>query len=777
MVYDAKTLYNLLPAVYRERDAELNYPLRGLLTLIGNQAALLDGDIAQLYNNLFIETCADWVIPYVGDLVSNNLLFDSTRIAVAGTAQALFPDLQGRDLRPPVAVPVRADVAKTIYYRRRKATPRMLEELAHDVTGLPAHVVEFFQHLGWTQNMEHIRYECQWTDVHSVDVMDRIDGAFDETMHTVDVRKISQQEGWYNIRNVGFFLWLVNSYPLERVPARQASQPWRYHFSPLGNPAPLFTRLRPELASGALVTEIDVAAPIRPVLFFEDLNRYRLTFLPTLPRRPDFTELYGAFNPVPADPTISSQTSFFIFLNGQPINPTQNPNAPISAFQPQVTCAVLDPWPPTQPTGNIIKVDVASGRLAIGDGFGVTSPVDVFFFYGFSANMGGGPYDRRKWLVRRDLVPPPRVYQVKQGGVTPLFGSVTAAIAQWQSDLRPDAIISILDSRNYQLPNSITLRNEGWLAIEAADGQRPLLQTNPAGLAVDVSPPVAPGDLDRNGVLTLSGVVMEGFVHVIGDLGQLRLLHATLVPGGELDEDGKPRSSNPSVVVEDLSASGVEINTELKIEAAYSILGGLVVPDNVNGIWILDSIVDGAGTEAIAGPIPIVGPPLPSHSAPLTTERSTFFGKLLVKSLEASEVIFTAIADAQRTQEGCVRFSYVPPGSHVPRRYRCQPDLEIEREIADALRQNPLLSAAEQKEITDSVEGWLVPSFKAHNYGSPFYAQLHLGCPQQIRTGAADGSEMGVFSNLKQPQRESNLKIRLQEYLPFGLEPGIIYVT
>jgi hypothetical protein len=766
MAYDPNNLYGLLPAVYRERDAALNYPLRGLLRLIGNQAALLDGDIAQLYNNLFIETCADWVIPYIGDLVSNNLLFDGSRIHSADLAQALFPDLQGRDLRPPVAVPVRADVAKTIYYRRRKATPRMLEELAHDVTGWPAHVVEFFQHLGWTQNMEHIRYECQWTDVRSLDAMDRIDGAFDATMHTVDVRKISQQEGWYNIRNVGFFLWRVNSYPLSRVPARQASKPWQYHFSPLGNPAPLFTRLRPQPASGGLVTEIDMSAPIRPVFFFQDLDNYRLT----PPLRPDFTELYGSFEPVPADPTISSETSFFIFLNGVPINPTANPNAPIPVFQPQVTCAVLDPWPAAQPTGNIIKVDVANGRLAIGDGFGVTSPVDVYFHYGFSANMGGGPYDRRKWLIRRDLNPPPKVYQVEEGGVAPLFTSVTAALMQWQTDLRPDAIISILDSRKYQLPNAITLRNEGWLAIEAADGQRPLLQTTSAGMSVDVSPPVTPGDPDRNGVLTLSGLVVEGFLQVIGDLGQLRVLHSTLVPGRQLDEDGKPMSSNPSLIVDGLNATGSPINIELKVETAYSILGGLVVPENTNGIWILDSIVDGAGAPAISDGAA-------GHSAPLTTERSTFFGVVLVKSLHASEVIFTAIADAQRTQDGCVRFSYVPPGSHVPRRYRCQPDLEIEQEIADAIKQNPLLTAAEQAEITNFIEGWLVPSFKARNYGSPFYAQLHLGCPEQIRTGAEDGSEMGAFCNLKQPQRESNLKIRLQEYLPFGLEAGIIYVT
>jgi hypothetical protein len=36
---------------------------------------------------------------------------------------------------------------------------------------------------------------------------------------------------------------------------------------------------------------------------------------------------------------------------------------------------------------------------------------------------------------------------------------------------------------------------------------------------------------------------------------------------------------------------------------------------------------------------------------------------------------------------------------------------------------------------------------------------------------------MGTFCHLKQPQRESNLKIRLKEYLPFGLEPAVVYVT
>ena len=71
----------------------------------------------------------------------------------------------------------------------------------------------------------------------------------------------------------------------------------------------------------------------------------------------------------------------------------------------------------------------------------------------------------------------------------------------------------------------------------------------------------------------------------------------------------------------------------------------------------------------------------------------------------------------------------------------------------------------------------LKPTFTSTQYGQPGYAQLAQVCPPQIRTGAEDGAEMGVFSYLVQPQREANLRASLDEYLPFGLEAGIVYVT
>ncbi len=91
--------------------------------------------------------------------------------------------------------------------------------------------------------------------------------------------------------------------------------------------------------------------------------------------------------------------------------------------------------------------------------------------------------------------------------------------------------------------------------------------------------------------------------------------------------------------------------------------------------------------------------------------------------------------------------------SVTPRQYRCQPALAI----ADG-NQPP------------------TPAFGSRRFGDPDYAQLRIGCPPSIATGGADGSEMGAFSFLHQPQLEANLRMRLDEYLPIGLEAGLIYM-
>src|SRR5438105_14652327 len=112
-------LYNLLPSVYRMRDAALGQPLRALLRVIAEQVNLVEDDIAQLYENEFIETAEDWVVPYIGDLVGYR------PVAEAGGPA------DNADCRGPSRVLVpRREIANLIRTRRRKGPPALLEQPA-----------------------------------------------------------------------------------------------------------------------------------------------------------------------------------------------------------------------------------------------------------------------------------------------------------------------------------------------------------------------------------------------------------------------------------------------------------------------------------------------------------------------------------------------------------------------------------------------------------------------------------------------------------------------
>ena len=101
MTIDADRLYGLLPAIYRLRDAQNGSPLQAVVAVLAEQAAIVEQDIATLYENAFIETCEEWVVPYIGDLVG-----------VTGLAP----------LGPETGYSARARVANTLRYRRRKGT-------------------------------------------------------------------------------------------------------------------------------------------------------------------------------------------------------------------------------------------------------------------------------------------------------------------------------------------------------------------------------------------------------------------------------------------------------------------------------------------------------------------------------------------------------------------------------------------------------------------------------------------------------------------------------
>jgi hypothetical protein len=251
--------------------------------------------------------------------------------------------------------------------------------------------------------------------------------------------------------------------------------------------------------------------------------------------------------------------------------------------------------------------------------------------------------------------------------------------------------------------------------------------------------------------LTLNGLLISGgTLRVNGGLRHLRLAHCTLVPGLTLSTDGEPEQPDePSLVVE---------SPETRVEIERCIVGGLRVHESAS-VQIDGSIVDATAEDSVA----YAGAVVDTTGGRLRILNSTMIGQVGTILLEeASNTIFLAGGTpsyewdhplhADRRQEGCVRFSYVPPGSQTPQRYRCQPTSEV-----DAL--------------------CLRPQFTSLRYGDPGYGQLSQRCAPEIRQGADDEAEMGAFHDLYQPQRETNLRVALDEYLRFGLEAGIFYAT
>jgi hypothetical protein len=136
--------------------------------------------------------------------------------------------------------------------------------------------------------------------------------------------------------------------------------------------------------------------------------------------------------------------------------------------------------------------------------------------------------------------------------------------------------------------------------------------------------------------------------------------------------------------------------------------------------------------------------------------------------------VLNGVATFARTQSGCVRFSWLPLESKTPRRFQCQPDSAIQKAIdSKTAGKKKQPTQTEKDGIAADVKLWLTPVFTADSAKAAFL-QLHRLCPQEIDRGADDGSEMGIFHDLYQPQRLSNLATRLDEYLRVGLEAGIL---
>ncbi len=676
MRFDAEALYDLLPLVYRLRDGELDEtsrPLHELITLLAGQAVILEDDLSQLYDDEFIETCAAWLVPYIGDLI--------------GLEGVQGPRQHGTTPR--------AEVANTIGYRRRKGTAAMLEQLARDVTRWPARAVEFFQILATTQYMNHLRPRNRsFVSVRPADRLEFLGTAFERLQgqmdlpHTVDVRRVAGRRGRYNIPNVAIFVWRLKAFSLTRSPAAAAPDGVAEHllFDPFGRDVGLLRVPETEDEFSTLATPHNVPMAISRRALAANLERD-----------------YGPSKSILLETRL---------LAGREVQP-----APRSVGE--VVVADLSEWTYEPPTGKV-ALDPMLGRLAFHAG---EAPPDVFvtFHYGFSADLGGGEYDRVR-SFSADLTPNERVNNtyVEAGLASPPHETIEEGLGALPTGR--GGCVEIQDSGTHAAPATIDATGKR-IELRAGDKRRPVVRVAAGGLQINGG---EEDEVTLNGLLIADGPVRIAAGGPDPGLGRLRLRHCTIVP-----------SKDPSLIVEADS-------TEVEIDRC--ILGSIRVDEDAR-VRITDSIIDATSETAVAYASHAAGRP----GGQLTIEGSTVVGEVTTAALNlASNCIFTSPVTSLRRQEGCARYSYIPAGSRVPRRFECQPASGTDTALV---------------------------SFTSSAYGDPAYLQLSGLTSHAVRRGADDEGEMGAFHHLFQPQREAYLRARLEEYLRFGLEAGLFLAS
>jgi hypothetical protein len=269
----AAQIFPLLPAIYRIRDAAQGGQLQNLVSIFQDVLDALDQDVSGLYENWFIETCAEWVVPYIGDLLR---------------ARPIYAAGQGN-------FTARAYVAHTLAYRRRKGTVVVLEQLARDVTGFPARAVEFFQLLATTQYLNHLRPQNIITpDLRDTNSLELIGGPFEKAARTADVRAIVDPpldpalaagviddtlrvRGKYNIPDAGIFLWRLQSYAVTLSTPRPVTDgtDGRYRCHPMGLDEPVFNQPQTLPAFTRVSGEIDVPGELRRRALYDELEARR----------------------------------------------------------------------------------------------------------------------------------------------------------------------------------------------------------------------------------------------------------------------------------------------------------------------------------------------------------------------------------------------------------------------------------------------------------------------------------------------------------------------
>lgn len=856
-IYYADKLWNLLPSIYRTLDTDNfrgNGPLRELVNRIGAQAAILRRSIDRLWEDQSIESCDDWLIPYIGDLLATNLVASL--------------DARGQ----------RLDVAKTIYYRRRKGTVAILEEIASDITGWDARVVEFFRRLARTRHnldpaitvpaldaASNRRLESAeglignstntqiggWADLRNVYGASqaqspfaiaspvRPPSAFDEYFHTADFRAGRGRSGWYNIANLGVFLWRLRSFPVNQTtPVRRGNC---FTFDPTGREIPLFAiSSRPLGDTWVSPQEGQLPTPISTPLLQTSL---------TDPQAPP---LYAALE---SDGVTLQPNSLGIFTEP-------------GSFYELLAAHQVTTLPILQGASDQVAILPETGRFAVLQP--LNGPITVTYSFGFSSEIGAGPYDRRLLGQTPNATPAPTISVT--GGATAL--SAAAGLTA--------GTVSIDDSLTYQSAPDFTGIQQ--LTVIAENRSRPVIRFDPPA-----SHWVFAGIADSS--LVLEGIFVNGRDVVLrGSFDSVTITCCTFDPGDAAEPQafGGPQAIFArSIDGRDLTPTTLWIEAEIQtLNVDRSILGPVRTRSGgaVETLTITNSIVQAIPTTApgpisaatvkdtagLAGRLHDAADPLSlslrSRMSAVTQNLlqayspgatpSAALKSALVSDLNAliahpaviydpSQFAVTGLTPA--LQQAAAQH---PSGEQLLRVNRALLEAAYPAELADLtlaftnglvnLSRCTLLGPAyvhrlEASEcILDDVvtventqdgcvrftawaAGSVIPRqyesvqipagadlFNSTAFGQPAYAQLRdgvdsailvqaqtqtvvaSGCGNSsnpaaargtIAAGAQDGSEMGAFAREKNPIKEASLLLKFGEFMPVGLNPIPIHVT
>ena len=757
--YQAR-LWQLLPGVYRSLDTPDGAgPLREIVDRIGGELATLRRGMDRLWANQSIETCDDWAIPYIGDLLA-------TRLVSCMDARAQ-----------------RVDVAKTIYYRRRSGTLGLLEELAADIAGRDARAVEFFRRLGRTRHQfdPAIRLDPPggppasaivegligassgspaggFADLRNRYAAGNSGGPFDEFAHTADLRRGGQSSGWHNISHLGVFIWWLYAHPIAGATPVSNGQPSPcFSFDPSGRRVPLFARSNRN-GSGAATgygedwlspDEWDLPGRIRESLW----KAYPDALYPVSLA----VELGGGAAPAPlprSDLTVHPERGLFSFTGAPP------------------------------------------------DGQLVTA-----CHFGFSSRIGAGGFDER---ILEKLEQPALLATV--GGGAGLDAAL-AAVTQ-------SGTVEIADSLTYPgvaadltLPPAPTPPAASVVQLRARNAQRPVIRWAGGGATWTIT--------GNGGSLILQGLWLQGADLVLaGRFDTVRLRVMTLDPGtagqgGPLFDDaidgmplapttlwiegtvqtlilercvtGPVRTRNGGAVetlsatdciIQGLAGHAIEPSAPILDPAALAeawkahsdptsaaivaTLPQAVLDDLaayspgaappaglVAGMATALAGLDRAAMET-AYPLALADLALGASSGEVQLARCTVLGRTAAHRLSASECILDEVAQVEDSQHGCVRFSAYADGSRLHAPFRS---------------------------VRVPARG---PVFRSRRFGEPDYARLYrladaaiLGrqAGDSILAGARNESEMGAFALEAISLKRRGLALKYEEYTPLGVYP------